>query len=443
MKQMIDRILHSTLDIQEKIDMLNQLADYLPIGVIVIYNDYFGANDKFYRLTGHPGSAFHTIADYNEKCSEDYILYSEFPKLLANNNSFTRLYPIHSADSKEYYIENRTISIKDSQGTLYYITVLSDHTALNDLSQQFDESNERFHILEDLMPDYVFEYCMSTDTLQFPESWKPDGVNTEYPHARKWLELHEIIHPDDLPFILDAMSSTRIFKEPRIMEFRAKFWKKDYSWYRIAYKIARSRYDNCLRIIGKICNVDNEHLLSPNDQSQEGIDPNTGLLIPSYMESCVDHIIREEPADSMCALMLLQLDDFDKLKKATGDLYSRNIERQVADNLRQSFRNTDVVGYSRDGCYAVFLRKVPEHIITIRATQVLKAIHELEFDNSASLKLSCSIGIGISPLDGETYMDLFLKADSAMYLSKARGGNTYSFFNTVVDSRQRSGSTEK
>lgn len=438
MKQILDQIMQSTLDIHEKINMLSQLSNILPIGLVIIYDDFFGANDKFYELTGQSVSAFRTIEDYKKYCLEDYILYADFPKLLEKKSSFTRLYPIHSADSREYYVENKTFSTQDSQGTRYYITILSDQSAMNHLSQQYDESNERFHILEDLIPDYIFEYCMSTDTLHFPENWKPDGVNTEYPHARKWLELHEIIHPDDLGFILDAMTSTRIFKEPRIMEFRARFWKKDYSWYRIVYKLARSRHNNTLRVIGKICNVDNEHLLSPNDHSKEGLDPNTGLLIPSYMESCVDHIIREEPADNMCALMLLQLDDFDKLKKETGDLFSHNIERQVADNLRQSFRNTDVVGYSRDGCYAVFLRKVPEHIITIRATQVLNSIQNLEFDSKTPLKLSCSIGIGISPIDGSTYMDLFLKADSAMYLSKARGGNTYSFFNTAVDSRQRS-----
>lgn len=437
MKQIIQDILNNTYEDEERVALLHKIMNFFPVGLVITYEDKFGANDKFYQLINHSPDAFHTVSEYFEHCPEDYIMYKNFPALLATNSSFTKLYPIRPAAETEYYVENYTFAIQDSNKRTYYVTTLSDHSSLNNLTVQFDDNNVKFKILEELMPDYNFEYNMTTDTLIFPERWKPDGLNTEYPHATKWLELQEIIHPNDLPFILDAMSSNRLFKETREMEFRAKFAdESEYSWFRITYRIVRSKQKNQLRIIGRICNVDKEHMLSPNKQ-QDGVDARTGLFVTSYMESCVDQAIAEEPKENMCALMLLQLDNFAQIKKTTGDLYSRRIEKQVADKLKNSFRNTDILGYSRDGCYTIFLRKVPEHIITMRANHVLDAVHSMIFENCTPPQLSCSVGIGISPLDGSSYMDLFLKADSAMYLSKARGGNTFSYYNAEIDARQR------
>lgn len=441
MKLLFDNLMNIPLKDREKVSLLLQVMNSLPIAITIIYENNFSANEAFYQLIGEHKACFQTLEDYRTKCREDYILYKEFSAAIDNTDFFSRLYTIHSAAGKEFYVENCTCVLSDKNQTKYYVTSLIDRTAMNNLASSLEQNNDRFRILEELMNDYLFEYDIASDTLFFSDRWKPDGIHTEYPHAKKWLELHEIIHPDEMTYFLDILSSTRIYKEKRTVEFRARFIGEEFNWYRLCYKTVRIKKTGTIRFIGTISNIDTERLLSP-DHTEEGIDPLTGLLHPSYIQKAADSILSEETKNSVCALMLLQLDHFSNIKKTTGDLYTKQIEKQVADKLKTSFRTTDLIGYSENGCYTVFMRDIPEHIVTMRALQVLKAIPEVSIPKSeeaGNINLSCSIGVALAPLDSDNYMDMFLKADSAMYLSKARNGNTYSYFNSEVDARQRGG----
>lgn len=432
----IENILDNIHTAEEKFELLQQIMQVFPVGVVIINNGQFCANRKFYQLIEQT-EPFQTVEDYQKNCCQDYILYDKFSALLQDASSFTRLYSIKTQTNQEYYVENTTVLIPDEQQTPFYVTTLIDRTDANTVSIQFAALKEKLHIVEDLIDEYIFEYDFTKDILRFSERWKPDGINTEYPHAQKWLELHEIIHVEELPFLLAAMNSSRFSREIRTFDFRAKFLKDDYNWYRISYKLVRSKPTNTLRAVGKITNINKEHL-SSNMEVPEGVDAKTGLLLPTYMQNYVDPIIKEESPGSLCALLLLQLDNFAELKKSTGDLYASRIEYQVAQRLKNSFRNTDVLGYYQDGGFMIFLRKVPENIVTQRANDVLQSIGDIPINGVEQTSLSSSIGISLSPLDGSSYMELFLKADSAMYLSKARGGDTYSYFNTNIDARQRS-----
>lgn len=435
MKQMIQSILDKQTTLENKVLLIQEMIDLLPLGMVVISGTSFSANRKFYELI-EQAEPFNTIDEYHEKCFHDYILQKQFSTLLSENHSFTRFYAVKTPSEQEYYIENSTFQLIDEEQHFYYVTTLIDRTEENRLNTKLEEDTDRFHVLESLTDDYLFEYDFANDTLHFSERWKPDGINTDYPHARKWLQLHEIIHPEDLTLLFDAMNTPRVSKEARTFEFRAKFLRNSYTWYRICYKLIRSKQTNTLRAIGKINNINLERM-ALSSPLPEGVDAKTGLLIPAYMQERANQILSEESQENICALMLLQLDDFAEFKKATGDLYSSRVECIIAQKLKNSFRNTDLIGYSRDGCYIIFLRSVPEDIVSIRANNVLEAFKDIAVDSTKSDKFSCSIGISIAPLDGESYMELFLKADSAMYLSKARGGNTYSYYNTIVDNRQK------
>lgn len=435
MNQLLNYVLNTSAEAADFPALLGMIIEHFPAGIVMIHDNQFGANSKFYDLIGYTG-VFHTVDDYLSACKSDYILYKSFPNLLGNHTSFSRLYPIQSLSGETYYVENSTCSFT-LQEHIYYITTLTDCTELNNLSNLLEAGNDRLRILEDLMDEYTFEYDLDKDILSFSSRWKPDGINTQYPHAQKWIILHQIVHADDRLMILDAMTATRAFKEKRILEFRAKFLKEGYTWYRASYKLVRSKQTGSLKAIGKICNIDKERLFNPDDTNQENIDINTGLFVPSYMQSCVNQILSESHADAYCALMLLQLDNFDEMQNESGDLFISALEQSIAQKLKASFRTTDILGYSSEGCFMVFLRKVPEYIVTARANDILEKIRAIDTNSSECAPLSCSIGIALSPLDSNTYMELFLKADSAMYLSKARGGNTYSYFNTEADARQR------
>ena len=67
------------------------------------------------------------------------------------------------------------------------------------------------------------------------------------------------------------------------------------------------------------------------------------------------------------------------------------------------------------------------HYIKEKAEQIESICHNVKLECAPEKEFSCSIGISIFPNDGETYTQLYEKADKAMYYVKANGKNNYSF----------------
>ena len=55
----------------------------------------------------------------------------------------------------------------------------------------------------------------------------------------------------------------------------------------------------------------------------------------------------------------------------------------------------------------------------------MKAIGEMAVQELTDVELSCSIGIAVFPECGQTYNELFKRADQALYRAKNQGKNRY------------------
>ena len=65
------------------------------------------------------------------------------------------------------------------------------------------------------------------------------------------------------------------------------------------------------------------------------------------------------------------------------------------------------------------------------AQGILEYCREVRLDNQPDKEFTCSVGVALYPQDGTSYMELYKKADSAMYEVKRNGKNNYAFAETT------------
>lgn len=129
-------------------------------------------------------------------------------------------------------------------------------------------------------------------------------------------------------------------------------------------------------------------------------------------------------------LLFIDLDQFkfinDTLGHHTGDKYLVSVAR----NLRETLRETDIIGRLGGDEFAVIVPKGGPADLGNVSKKILAALGSSSDGDNDALKthISASIGIAIYPQHGTGADELLAKADAAMYTAKAGGKNIYHIF---------------
>lgn len=157
------------------------------------------------------------------------------------------------------------------------------------------------------------------------------------------------------------------------------------------------------------------------------VDYLTGLLNRNAVEQQVNLAMRTQGTGMM---VMVDLDGFKRINDELGHLAGDALLRDVADAIRSTFRENDVVGRYGGDEFVAFMSFVggdPRHIAKRRARDIIDAVHGVVAEDGTHA--ACSVGIAIAMRHDTTFYDLLEVADQAMYESKERGKGTY----TVID----------
>jgi diguanylate cyclase (GGDEF)-like protein/PAS domain S-box-containing protein len=134
------------------------------------------------------------------------------------------------------------------------------------------------------------------------------------------------------------------------------------------------------------------------------------------------------------AVMCLDLDHFKNVNDTLGHLIGDKLLCAVADRLKDVVRETDLIARLGGDEFAVLQTGLdkPEAAGSL-AQRIITSIKQPYDLDGHQVVVSTSVGIAISPSDGNSTDQLLRNADMALYRAKSDGRSTYRYFEPEMD----------
>ncbi|MBY0573857.1 MAG: EAL domain-containing protein [Undibacterium sp.] len=133
------------------------------------------------------------------------------------------------------------------------------------------------------------------------------------------------------------------------------------------------------------------------------------------------------------AIVLFDLDGFKTVNDSLGHPIGDRLLQLVAQRLRHCMRAEDTVARLGGDEFAVLINELSDSDDAIQAAQkILEASQEAYLVNEHTVMVTSSVGISIYPDDTEDGNELIRNADAAMYEAKAKGRDTYCFYQSAM-----------
>ena len=182
--------------------------------------------------------------------------------------------------------------------------------------------------------------------------------------------------------------------------------------------------------------VDSRETSLKNSQNQleylSTHDELTGLLNRRSFAMKLEYALQKAKRNkSKVAILFLDLDEFKQVNDTLGHTIGDNLLKAVGNRLESSLRDSDILARVGGDEFNIFVdgfKNITE--LQLFAQKILDEFDEPFVDVDSEIVSSTSIGIALFPDDGEDSETLIKNADLAMYKSKERGKNSFSFYST-------------
>lgn len=142
-----------------------------------------------------------------------------------------------------------------------------------------------------------------------------------------------------------------------------------------------------------------------------------------------DYLSYPDTESKLSAFILLDLDNFKNVNDTLGHDMGDKVLKDVAEIMKRKFRAGDLLGRLGGDEFVLLLKDVRSSEIVHRIAQEFGKMLELEYtDGTHIVKISASMGVALAPLQGNSFEELYLKADKVLYEVKKNTKNGYKIY---------------
>ncbi len=345
-------------------------------------------------------------------------------------------------DGKQFYVTTHFTAVYNEGGELIKIIgVMRDDTESRAVAKECLQTEKYKDTLLSLY-DRVYEYDLTNNKIirgmeNYTRYLPSNEMNVS--GVKKYFT-SQYSHPDDQPIIKDLLTEEVALEylakgiSELDIEFRNRTAKdsEEYRWKSAHISIFIEPSDSSVRDIWYLKDITESVRKTERLRFMAERDPLTRL----FNKKTAETLIREKmdsdltaSTKTMNAFTMLDLDDFKKVNDMLGHAFGDAIIEEVGRRIKETFRNTDIVGRIGGDEFIIFMKDIPSKKIAIRKVYESAArIREIQSDITKDLPISASIGVAFSPDDGTTLEELYSKSDIALYRSKDTGKDNVTIY---------------
>ncbi len=318
-------------------------------------------------------------------------------------------------------------------GGISYFAMMRSRTqlALDEFNQEFNSNEQRWMLALESTGDGLWDWWVPESRIVYSDRWK--SMFGFWPHEvedkpESW---HERIHPDDHHATMSLLQ--QVLKGERdhyAMEYRMAC--KDGSWKWVFDRgmvFKRDAQGNSVRLLGTVADI------SKIKQSEEAVwqyanvDILTNLPNRRMFFDRLDQELRRVKRNSQkIAIIFLDLDRFKEVNDSQGHDQGDRLLQQAGQRLSACVDDSGLVARLGGDEFVLMLSDAHASYVEDIAQKVLDSLTEpFKLENTHAY-VSASLGIAISPDDASNRDDLMKRVDQAMYASKQKGGNCFTYF---------------
>lgn len=163
--------------------------------------------------------------------------------------------------------------------------------------------------------------------------------------------------------------------------------------------------------------------------------PNRNVLVDRIHQA----LLMSQRNSKQVAIFFIDLDNFKFINDSLGHDIGDGLLKKTAERLVSCIRAGDTVARQGGDEFIIMVSDCEVDAVADRIAREIQNVVSQPFGiNEQDLVITCSIGISISPRDGEDVQTLIKHADLAMYQAKEQGRNRTRFFTGEMNARSLS-----
>lgn len=148
-----------------------------------------------------------------------------------------------------------------------------------------------------------------------------------------------------------------------------------------------------------------------------------------FLDRLQQTIIKAQRNRTRFAVIFIDLDKFKQINDTHGHAVGDTVLKIAALRMQECIRHADTLARLAGDEFTILLEDINSSSDAARIAQKIIAYFKQPLIvDGHELTMTCSLGIGIYPLDGANVDALLISADAAMYQAKEQGRNNYKFY---------------
>jgi diguanylate cyclase (GGDEF)-like protein/PAS domain S-box-containing protein len=340
-------------------------------------------------------------------------------------------YRIRHANGSIRWVRESGVPLINDQGELEALEgFIQDITSQKQSEQLAREAEERYRSIFENAIEGIYQTTPSGQYLNFnPALARIYGYDSTEDLMRAISDIQTQIYVDPGK---RAEYIAMIQCDGRVLNFEAQVYQKngDIIWITENAHEVRDLAGNLLFYEGTVEDISERKQYEQKIQYQATHDILTGLpnrtMLADRLQQCMHFCDRYA---SMLAVAFVDLDQFKLINDSMGHHVGDQLLITMAKRLGDCLRESDTVVRLGGDEFVLLLTNVQKiDDLTHTMQRILAAVVTPCVVDGRDFVVSCSIGIGIYPDDGNDPNTLLKHADSAMYKAKQLGRNNYQFY---------------